>query len=64
MKSPQKFAGVQANVHNHFNPERHLVVRQTDKERRSPPSLSVVSSRASPLPQRASRILGERLALD
>lgn len=35
MKSLQKFASVHANVHNHFNFERHLVNRQTFKERRS-----------------------------
>lgn len=35
MKSLQKFASVHANVHNHFNRERHLVGRQTFKERRS-----------------------------
>ncbi|MEO5938832.1 MAG: DDE-type integrase/transposase/recombinase, partial [Sphingomonas sp.] len=35
MKSLQKFASVHANVHNHFNLERHLVDRQTFKERRS-----------------------------
>jgi putative transposase len=35
MKSLQKFASVHANVHNHFNQERHLVDRQTYKERRS-----------------------------
>jgi putative transposase len=35
MKSLQKFASVQANVHNHFNQERHLVDRQTYKTRRS-----------------------------
>jgi putative transposase len=35
MKSLQKFASVQANVHNHFNLERHLVDRQTYKTRRS-----------------------------
>ena len=35
MKSLQKFACVHANVHNHFNQERHLVDRQTYKERRS-----------------------------
>ena len=29
MKTLQKFASVQANVHNHFNHERHLVDRQT-----------------------------------
>ena len=35
MKALQKFASVHANVHNHFNLERHLVDRQTYKERRS-----------------------------
>ena len=35
MKSVQKFASVHANVHNHFNLERHLVDRKTYKERRS-----------------------------
>ena len=35
MKSLQKFAAVHANVHNHFNQERHLVDRQTYKYRRS-----------------------------
>ena len=35
MKSLQKFASVHANVHNHFNQERHLVDRQTYKGRRS-----------------------------
>ena len=35
MKTLQKFASVRANVHNHFNHERHLVDRQTYKERRS-----------------------------
>jgi putative transposase len=35
MKSLQKFAAVHANVHNHFNQERHLVDRQTFKNRRS-----------------------------
>ena len=35
MKSLQKFASVHANVHNHFNLERHIVDRQTFKERRS-----------------------------
>ena len=29
MKSLQKFASVHANVHNHFNLERHLIDRQT-----------------------------------
>ena len=35
MKSLQKFASVHANVHNHFNHERHLVSRQLYKARRS-----------------------------
>ena len=34
MKTLQKFASVHANVHNHFNLERHLVDRTTYKERR------------------------------
>ena len=35
MRSLQKFASIHANVHNHFNLERHLVDRQTCKERRT-----------------------------
>lgn len=35
MKSLQKFASVHANVHNHFNLERHLIDRETFRERRS-----------------------------
>jgi len=35
MKSLQKFASVYANFYNHFDQERHLVDRQTYKERRS-----------------------------
>lgn len=35
MKSLQKFASVHANVHNHFNQDRHLIDRQTYKENRS-----------------------------
>ena len=34
-KTLQKFAAVHANVHNHFSLERHLVDRQTYKQRRS-----------------------------
>jgi putative transposase len=37
MKSLQKFASVHANLHNHFNQERHLVSRQEYKLRRSVP---------------------------
>ncbi|MEO9132201.1 MAG: IS6 family transposase [Sphingomonas sp.] len=35
MKTLQKFSSVHANVHNHFNHERHLVSREIYKERRS-----------------------------
>lgn len=34
MKTLQKFSSVQAQVHNHFNQERHLVSRQEYKRRR------------------------------
>src|SRR5271165_4658784 len=35
IKSLQKFSSVHAEVHNHFNQERHLVTRQVYKQRRS-----------------------------
>jgi putative transposase len=35
MKTLQKFSSVHAQVHNHFNQERHLVNRQVHKQRRS-----------------------------
>ncbi|GGD45693.1 transposase [Aurantiacibacter arachoides] len=35
ISSLQKFASVHANVHNHFNLERHLIDRQTYEIRRS-----------------------------
>lgn len=35
IKSLQKFASVHASLHNHFNSERHLIDRQTFKDRRS-----------------------------
>jgi putative transposase len=35
MKSLQKFASVHASLHNHFASERHLIDRQTYKQRRS-----------------------------
>ena len=35
MKSLQECASVHANVHNHFNSERHLADRHTYKLRRS-----------------------------
>jgi putative transposase len=34
MKTLQKFSSVHAQVHNHFNQERHLVTRQVYKRRR------------------------------
>ena len=35
MKTLQKFASVHGSIHNHFNQERHLVSRETYRERRS-----------------------------
>jgi putative transposase len=35
MKTLQKFSSVHAQLHNHFNQERHLVPRQVYKQRRS-----------------------------
>ena len=35
MKTLHTFASVHGTVHNHFNQERHLVSRETYKERRS-----------------------------
>jgi putative transposase len=35
IKTLQQFASVHASFHNHFNQERHLVSRQTYKDRRS-----------------------------
>ena len=35
MKTLQKFASVPANISNHFSAERHLVDRQTYKQRRA-----------------------------
>ena len=37
MKTLLKFVLLHANVHNHFNLERHLVERQTYKDRCSAP---------------------------
>ena len=34
-KTLQKFSSVHAQVHNHFNQDRHLVTRQVYKQRRS-----------------------------
>ena len=35
VKTLQKFSSVHAQVHNHFNQERHLVAREIYKQRRS-----------------------------
>ena len=35
MKTLQRFASVHASFHNHFNQERHLIDRETYKDRRS-----------------------------
>jgi len=35
MKTLQKFSSVHAQLHNHFNQERHLVTRETYKQKRS-----------------------------
>jgi putative transposase len=35
MKSLQKFSSVHAQIHNHFNQERHLVTRDVFKQRRA-----------------------------
>lgn len=35
MKRLQQFASIHASLHNHFNQERHLVSRETCKQRRS-----------------------------
>ena len=34
-KTLQKFSSIHAQVHNHFNQERHLVTRKVYKQRRS-----------------------------
>ena len=34
-KALQKFSSIHAQVHNHFNQERHLVTREVYKQRRS-----------------------------
>ena len=35
IKTLRKFASIHAEVHNHFNHERHLLNREIDKGRRS-----------------------------
>jgi putative transposase len=45
MKTLQKFSSIHAQVHNHFNQERHLVSREAYKERRSASLMAGVLSR-------------------
>jgi putative transposase len=35
MKTLQKFASVHSSIHNHFSLERHLIDRQTYRQRRT-----------------------------
>jgi putative transposase len=35
LKTLQKLSSVHAQVHNHFNQQRHLITRQVYKQRRS-----------------------------
>jgi putative transposase len=65
MKTLQKFVSVHANVHNRFNLERHLVERQTYKERRSaaPAKVAVIHSSAAALKDRVASCT-DRFALD
>ena len=65
MKTLQKFTPVHANVHNHFDHERHLVDRQTYKERRSVAQAewrNLASQAPCPIARAAS--CRERFALD
>ncbi len=50
-----KFASTHANIHNHFNLERHLVDRQTYRERRSAPWLSDKPSWRDLMPEKLLR---------
>ena len=47
MKTLQKFSSVHAQVHNHFNQERHLVTRQVYKQRLAPPCVAEWSALAA-----------------
>ena len=50
MSSLQRFASIHADVNNHFNLERHLVDRTTDKKRRAAAlaARQIVASKALP----------------
>ena len=65
MKSLQKFASVHANVHNHFNAERHLIDRQTYKASRSAALAEWQNLMArDPSREGALALIGDTLRLD
>ena len=65
MKTLQKFASVHANVHNHFNHERHLVDRQTYKATTLRRLGGVADPRELSLtPKARAASCGDRFALD
>ena len=64
MKSLQKFASVHANVHNHFNSERHLIDRQTYKVRRSAALVSGEVSWLEDWSAKGRLPIGDGLSLD
>jgi putative transposase len=65
MKTLQKFASVHANVHNHFNLERHLVDHQIYREHRAAAlaEWQVLVSQAATLKDRHP-LCGKRFASD
>ena len=65
MKTLQKFASAHANVHNHFSLERHLVDRQTYKQRRSAAQAEWRNlAKLSPCPKARTASCGDAFALD
>lgn len=65
MKTFQKFASVQANVHDHFNQKRHLVDQQTYKQRRSTAEAEWQSRMArGSAPKAIGPPIGDELRLD
>lgn len=56
MASRQKFASVHANVHNHFNSERHLVDAQRTRPSAQLPWLSGTASSPETWPEPARRV--------
>jgi len=65
MTTLKKFASIHANIHNHFSLERHLVDRETYKERRLAElaEWQILVSYASIFKARSASY-GERFALD